>query len=145
MLVWSPSNFSVNNAANLGGVAASSYVKNDGNTYSIHITGNAGTCTTASNSNALGGIAAASYLTTSDLKFAMASIAYNDIGVTVMARRTSAAAVAQGDDVAGSTLVFSNADGSQSSPALSGTYECLGRTTGTVGAAAVSCFRKIGA
>lgn len=163
--VYNPSNFSVSNAANLGGVPAGGWVQNNGATYGINISGNAGSTSTfggqpsayfAKNDggtysiNITGNSVGADYLGgaywTDYLKIAnladrlVQDIPYNAVGSYMMCR--SSVSLTQGDITLGSNLVFTNASGAAASPSLTGNWICHGRVTGGAGAAAVSIFQR---
>lgn len=118
-----------------GNDGSNHYVYNPSN-FSVAFAANAGT---------LDGIDSTGFVQNGEIGTKYAGIGYGDIGTVAMLRYLGPGNNVQGDVVSGNQLCYSNADGSNSSIALSGLthWLCCSRTVGNVGGAAVGIFRRI--
>lgn len=82
-------------------------------------------------------------LSTAAVGAALGPMAYNAVGSSGVLARLASGTASPGQNVSGSSLNFSNAGGTGSGGALSGTWECLGASTGGANDERTLTWRRI--
>jgi hypothetical protein len=116
-------------------------VYNNGGTYGINISGNAGTATTASNSNAVDGQTLAAL----DSRYSPDRIqsSASAIGAYILGAVIDTSIVAgPGSTLSGSLIRFSDASGNTVGGTLTGTWRCHGMIN-TTSITSVSVFQRV--